>query len=104
MSREHHREQDERDGARREREDDERRADPPPAGLQRQQAEKGERDAEGERELARQDHSRPDERERAAGPAGRVAPLPLEQARERGGGDRDREHCEEPIPSSAASG
>ena len=76
---EHDDEQDECDRARGQGEHDERRSRPAPPGLQREQAEQREGDAEGERELGCQDHSRPEERERAARPACCGAPLTFEQ-------------------------
>ena len=54
-------------------------------------------DAERERELGCQDHSRPDERERAARPACCEAPLTFEQTGEGAGRERDREHAEQPY-------
>ena len=92
---EHDDEQDERDRARGQGEHDERRSRPAPPGLQREQAEQREGDAEGERELGCQGHSRPEERERAARPACCGAPLTFEQTGECAGRERDREHAEQ---------
>ena len=91
----HDGEQHERHGARRQREDDQRRGRPASPGLQREQAEQREQDAERERKLGGQDHSWPEEREAAARPASSGTPLPFQQAGERAGGQRDGEHREQ---------
>ena len=92
----HDDEQDECDRARGQGEQDEHGSRPVPSRLQREQAEQGEQDAERESRLRLPGSLRARGARRNVRPARGSAPLPLEQAGERAGGEPNSEHREQP--------
>ena len=69
-----------------------------PSRLQRDESEQRERYPEQKRELAGEQHAGPEHRERPARPDRALAPLDLEEPRERGRCDDDTQHREQLDP------